>query len=164
MGCSSILDAPGLIPWLLSLLPFKRSKACAPPTLGRSWQGPWLLSCGGELALSRPGCIFSNKAAYCFKMARKWLLSFPTHFWLVWRHWGHARQVGCDVASRVTGQGLGLSPGLLPLPRRSQIEPIECRLCDWVALCFAHVSSRAASSAVCCVCDNRPCARDCTYN
>ena len=77
---------------------------------------------------------------------------------LVWRHWGHARQVGCDVASRVTGQGLGLSPGLSPLPRRSRIEPIECRLCDWVALCFAHVSSRAASSAVCYACDNEPCA------
>ena len=62
---------------LLSLLPFKRSKACASPTLGRSWQGPWLLSCGGELAPSHPGCILSNKAAYGFQMARKWLLSFP---------------------------------------------------------------------------------------
>ena len=39
-------------------------------------------------------------------------------------------------------QGLGLSPGLPPLPRRFRIEPIECQLCDWVALCFAHVSSR----------------------
>ena len=84
------------------------------------------------------------------------LLSSPVG--LVWRHRGHARLASRDRASRVTGQGLGLTPGRSVVQCRSRVEPIECRLCDWVALSFAHVSSRAASSAVCYACDNEPCA------
>ena len=41
---------------------------------------------------------------------------------------------------------------------RSRDEIIERRMHDGMALNFAHVSSRAASSAVCYACDNEPCA------
>ena len=84
------------------------------------------------------------------------LLSSPVG--VVWRHRGHARLASRDLASGVTGQGLGLTPGPALMHCRSRDEIIERRMHDGMASCFAHVRLRAVLSAVCYARDNEPCA------
>ena len=125
----------------------------------------WPLLARSLAALQSGGAIPLTPWLYPLQSGSVWLPHgtgmTPLHsspIGLDWRHWGHARLASRDRASRVTGQGLGLTPGHSLVQCRSHVESIEGRICGWMALSFAHVSSRAASSAVCYACDNEPCA------
>jgi hypothetical protein len=103
----------------------------------------WPLLARSLAALQSGGAIPLTPWLYPLQSGSVWLPHgtgmTPLHsspIGLDWRHWGHARLASRDRASRVTGQGLGLTPGRSVVQCRSRVEPIECRLCDWVAFKF----------------------------